>query len=831
MQFARVIGALIGVSIAHPQDVQSLITQLRATNPELAQSSRDDLVRLGPAAVPSLAGLLDHPHAYFRWRAAEALAILGPSASPALPGLIRLLNDSHSVIAAAAADALAAIGDRSAAAAVLATLKKTKDPLILARTAAGLGKLANPPTPEIVAALTSIVSSVPEAAGALADVRSVAPELIPVLEQRALTNDNYARALGAAGPPALTAIQRVVRSGRARPIISVLESAGPVAAAHWRILITAVQRGLPGSGAALASLQAADAMEPLRKLLHGPSTTEAATALIGLGQPEPAIEPLRTMMNQDAAAIRLLARIKSLKVIALLAAAKPATEGLEAEFVNALAAMVPESLPVLEESVLSSDAVQSTRAINALVRAGSASVPALLKLITQPRLNPRRVAVMATEALGRIGPGAGAAVSRLSVQLDSADPELRIVSAEALAKINAEGRGILRGRIRDDTEATRVAFIAALGGGSPVDEDAALLTGLLDSADPGIRHTVYTSLARSPRLACLALARRRLTEVSPADRRGAYSAIAACSTVPVSLLPALTAALADRDVYIRRLAALGIRQIGRPASPAVPALIEALGDTDLTVRRNAMGALGAIGPAAASALPFLKPLLGTTELNNYADCAIHQINESLTGSQTMGSRSAVPVFAWPPFAPAARFSAPPEWFDAGATLRDVHRRISAALDASGYYDRGVYALNDGFAQVTAVERIRTDGSPFNDDQRWTQGKIPVGVLDIRSYLETLLRGQNQMYRMIVFAVTGQSFNAKLEPLKPEIARKWVYATSDFLPQSVGVRPFAGLNCHVLIYTFSDRAEMIAALPGRTHLERAGLYARLQPVAR
>jgi HEAT repeat protein len=73
-------------------------------------------------------------------------------------------------------------------------------------------------------------------------------------------------------------------------------------------------------------------------------------------------------------------------------------------------------------------------------------------------------------------------------------------------------------------------------------------------------------------------------------------------------LPALTAALKDRDELVRAWAAEDIAVIGPDAAVAVPALTKLL-SRDEPARGSACVGLRGIGPAARSALPALKLLL------------------------------------------------------------------------------------------------------------------------------------------------------------------------------------------------------------------------------
>jgi HEAT repeat protein len=92
-------------------------------------------------------------------------------------------------------------------------------------------------------------------------------------------------------------------------------------------------------------------------------------------------------------------------------------------------------------------------------------------------------------------------------------------------------------------------------------------------------------------------------------------------------LDALVARLHDDDTGVRMMAANAIAAIGRRAAPAVPALIAAAGvrDEHVHVLRSVAGALGAIGPAAASAAPALEELTKLPRVRWAAEAALKKI--------------------------------------------------------------------------------------------------------------------------------------------------------------------------------------------------------------
>ncbi|MEG4419662.1 HEAT repeat domain-containing protein, partial [Microcoleus sp. LAD1_D5] len=90
------------------------------------------------------------------------------------------------------------------------------------------------------------------------------------------------------------------------------------------------------------------------------------------------------------------------------------------------------------------------------------------------------------------------------------------------------------------------------------------------------------------------------------DGRELDAAIEKLAEIGEPAIPALMAAVQDKNLQVRRSAANVLRQIGRPA---IPALAKALKNSDANVRRDAASALGRIGAEAKTALPQLVPLL------------------------------------------------------------------------------------------------------------------------------------------------------------------------------------------------------------------------------
>jgi len=75
------------------------------------------------------------------------------------------------------------------------------------------------------------------------------------------------------------------------------------------------------------------------------------------------------------------------------------------------------------------------------------------------------------------------------------------------------------------------------------------------------------------------------------------------------MLPALTRALQDRDVYVRLCAANALGNLGVISAPAIESCDVALKDTNWWVRANAAMALGRLAKSNAQAIPRLKSAL------------------------------------------------------------------------------------------------------------------------------------------------------------------------------------------------------------------------------
>jgi hypothetical protein len=98
-----------------PAVLEALRQMLRSDGADTRRAAVEDLAKAGQDAVPDLAGALRDPDAAVRRQAAEGLGALGCKAGAAREPLVRALRDPDRRCCVAAALALAAVDDKSAA--------------------------------------------------------------------------------------------------------------------------------------------------------------------------------------------------------------------------------------------------------------------------------------------------------------------------------------------------------------------------------------------------------------------------------------------------------------------------------------------------------------------------------------------------------------------------------------------------------------------------------------------------------------------------------------------------------------------------------------------
>ncbi len=203
-------------------------------------------------------------------------------------------------------------------------------------------------------------------------------------------------------------------------------------------------------------------------------------------------------------------------------------------------------------------------------------------------------------------------------------------------------------------------------------------------------------------------------------------------------------------------------------------------------------------------------------------------------------KSEIPEFPWPPPKASATDVIPPEFFrkpSGGETfLRDVERKIHGALESCKYFDKSYYAVPDGFAMVTRLEQINSDGTSKKPPDRWMPEVQPLGLkFSLRDYLTRLFTASEGHFRIIVFVVTPHPFSQANVTISRDDAIGWLRGGGlNVLPDSIGgLRYTEKYSCTALIYEFvkipDKEAEMKfeECLPGRVHLEKSKIWTFLE----
>lgn len=169
-------------------------------------------------------------------------------------------------------------------------------------------------------------------------------------------------------------------------------------------------------------------------------------------------------------------------------------------------------------------------------------------------------------------------------------------------------------------------------------------------------------------------------------------------------------------------------------------------------------------------------------------------------------------------------------------LKDVDSVILQAFEVNGYYEKSYYSVPDGFAVVTKLEKIYSDGKPFPTQYRWKAKLIPLRKFSLKTYMEALFIARPGFYRIIVFVVTPHPFSQTKRTIEADVAISWLSEGLNKLPVDIGNLEFTKEHtCTALIYEFerveaNPQAHVLK--PGRlsaiTHLEQSNLWHMLAP---
>jgi hypothetical protein len=165
------------------------------------------------------------------------------------------------------------------------------------------------------------------------------------------------------------------------------------------------------------------------------------------------------------------------------------------------------------------------------------------------------------------------------------------------------------------------------------------------------------------------------------------------------------------------------------------------------------------------------------------------------------------------------------------TFAQVQARLGDALDAAGYYQRSLFGVPNGFAVVTQLERIDSDGVPAGSG-RWQVSETST-VFSLVDYLKRLLYAEPGRYRLVVLIVSDVPFSATGGYLTAGEASDLASRGANALPQDIADQRYSSRHlCTALIYEFrkvpDGPPEFVAPSPlqGQEHLVRAKIWSAL-----
>jgi hypothetical protein len=196
----------------------------------------------------------------------------------------------------------------------------------------------------------------------------------------------------------------------------------------------------------------------------------------------------------------------------------------------------------------------------------------------------------------------------------------------------------------------------------------------------------------------------------------------------------------------------------------------------------------------------------------------------------------LPEFPWPPPKPSAKASLTlgslRQVAGTELTFHKVDERISQALATAGYDEISYYGVPNGFAIVTRLEQITSNGYPEFSD-RWVSSLAPVSFtrFSLSKYLEALFGVPKGHYRVFVFLITANTVTPSGTPVSQTLAQTWFIEGANKLPSEMESLLYTDqYKTTVYIYEFIQSGvgaeanqNIPSSITGRQHLERAGLW--------
>jgi HEAT repeat protein len=466
-----------------------------------------------------------------------------------------------------------------------------------------LGKAAKPALPALLKALDDDDKQIwSDAIAAIAALGPDAQDAIPVLIERLDSRKNRGR-------------QRDQRQGVMRTAYA-LSRMGPAAVEPLTKALgesdltmkLGAARALGGMGPA-----AKDAVPALIKNLadsQDPVRDESAQALALIGS---AAGPALVAALQDADVKRRIGAANALQQMdpAYRDGAKDveqaATKETDAAVRAALYAALPKTgvtpdrcVALILPAVTDENETLRHAALNAMLSSSAVRKAAVPKLSALLKDNNPAVRDRAAHALGRVGPGAAAALPSLLAAARAADGSP--VYADALAQVGPQALPALLEVLQKSKPQDSKWVLRILHSFGP--PAVPVLSEALKSNSPEVRVSAASALAEMGRGASSAATTLFVLtrDANPAAQAAAFRALVAIHADSERLKPLLQEALASKDADVRKAGAAGLAAMGGAATLGVDGLLDLLNDENAAGRLAAVQALGQLGDKAAPAV-------------------------------------------------------------------------------------------------------------------------------------------------------------------------------------------------------------------------------------
>ncbi len=174
-----------------------------------------------------------------------------------------------------------------------------------------------------------------------------------------------------------------------------------------------------------------------------------------------------------------------------------------------------------------------------------------------------------------------------------------------------------------------------------------------------------------------------------------------------------------------------------------------------------------------------------------------------------------PRFPFPPPMATATQTISPNIFQNHHTFGEVNETIVECIDESGYVSskRQYYAVPNGYALVTQLEKINEDGSPRLGPERWeAKVKSTFKEFSILDYLKALVVGEEANFRVLVFMITDVPLTQSEEITEMTTAKSWLKKGMNALPDDLAALEFTPRHkVNLLLYEFKQHESGKAAL--------------------